>query len=145
MVQEVIHLRKFLGNLGFPQTAPTLVFADNETCIAWSEGSVVGSERAKHVDLRLHEARTAGHLQLHKIDSKLNAADILTKASTPTDIYEDLRRRTMDFKRFLSACCHLRRCRSCWEPSFYRLGGAMKISDVIAAAESGWSRAGDSD
>ncbi len=36
MVQEVIYLRKFLGNLGFPQTAPTPVFADNETCIAWS-------------------------------------------------------------------------------------------------------------
>jgi hypothetical protein len=43
MVQEVIYLRKFLGNLGFPQTAPTPVFADNETCIAWSEGSVGGS------------------------------------------------------------------------------------------------------
>jgi hypothetical protein len=52
MVQEVIFLRKFLHNLGFPQTAPTPVFADNETCIAWSEGSVGGSERAKHVDPR---------------------------------------------------------------------------------------------
>jgi hypothetical protein len=84
MVQEVIFLRKFLGNLGFLQTrtaAPTpqsqAVFADNETCIAWSEGSVSGSERAKHVDLRVHfvhEACTAGHLQLrvHMIDSKLN-------------------------------------------------------------------------
>ena len=100
MVQEVIYLRKFLGNLGFPQTAPTPVFADNETCIAWSEGSVGGSERAKHVDLRVHfvhEARTAGHLQLHKIDSKLNAADILTKASTPTDVYADLCRRIMGY------------------------------------------------
>ena len=102
MVQEVIYLRKFLGNLGFPQTAPTPVFADHEACIAWSEGSVGGSERAKHVDLRVHfvhdsepEARTAGHSQLHKVDSKLNAADILTKASTPTDVYEDLRRRIM--------------------------------------------------
>ena len=34
MVQEVIFLRKFLTNLGFPQTAPTPIFADNETCIA---------------------------------------------------------------------------------------------------------------
>jgi hypothetical protein len=54
MVQEVIYLSKSLSNLGFPQTAPTPVFADNETCIAWSEGSVGGSDRAKHVDLRLH-------------------------------------------------------------------------------------------
>ena len=100
MVQEVIYLRKFLSNLGFPQTAPTPVFADNETCIAWSEGSVGGSERAKHVDLRVHfvhEARAAGHLLLRKVDSKLNAADILTKASTPTDVYEDLRRRIMGY------------------------------------------------
>jgi hypothetical protein len=90
MFQEVIYFRKFLGILGFPHTAPIPVFADNETCIAWSEGSVGGSERAKHVDLRIHfvhEARTAGHIQLHKIDSKLDAADNLTKASTPTDVY----------------------------------------------------------
>jgi len=98
MVQEVIYLRKFLANLGYPQTEPTPVFADNETCIAWSEGSVGGSERAKHIDLRVHfvhEARTAGHLELRKLDSKVNAADILTKASTPTDIFSDLRRRIM--------------------------------------------------
>ena len=78
MVQEVIYLRKFLANLGYPQTEPTPVFADNETCIAWSEGSVGGSERAKHIDLRVHfvhEARTAGHLELRKLDSKVNAAD----------------------------------------------------------------------
>ena len=107
MVQEVIFLRKFLHNLGFPQTAPTPVFADNETCIAWSEGSVGGSERAKHVDLRMHfvhEARAAGHLHLHKIDSRLNAADILTKASTSPDIFADLRRRIMGYYfLFLSA------------------------------------------
>jgi hypothetical protein len=98
MVQEVIYLRKFLSNLGFPQTAPTPVFADNETCIAWSEGSVGGSDRAKHVDLRVHfvhEARKAGHLQLHKIESRFNGADILTKASTPPDVFTGLRRLLM--------------------------------------------------
>ena len=80
VVQEVTYLRKFLANRGYPQTAPTPVFADNETCIAWSEGSVGGSERAKHIDLRIlfeHEARTAGHLELRKLDTKVNAADIL--------------------------------------------------------------------
>ena len=98
MVQEVIYLRKFLANLGYPQTDPTPVFADNETCIAWSEGSVGGSERAKHIDLRVHfvhEASTAGHLVLRKLDSKVNAADILTKASTPPYVFLDLRRRIM--------------------------------------------------
>ncbi len=74
--------------------SPTPVFADIETCIAWSEGSFGGSEGAKHVDLRflVHEARAAGHLLLRKVDSKFNAVDILTKSSTPPDIFEDLRR-----------------------------------------------------
>ena len=36
MVQKVIYLRKFLAYLGYPQPDPTPVFADNETCIAWS-------------------------------------------------------------------------------------------------------------
>ena len=99
MVQGVIYLRKFLSNLVFPQKDPTPVFAGHETCTAWSEGSVGGSERTKHVGLRVlfvheghDEARTAGHLELCKVDSKLNAADIPTKASTLNDIHEDLRR-----------------------------------------------------
>ena len=54
MVQEFIFLRKFLANLGFKQPGPTPIYADNETCIHWSEGSVGGSDRAKHIDLRKH-------------------------------------------------------------------------------------------
>ena len=80
MVQEVIYLRKFLANPGYPQTAPTPVFADNETCISWSQCLVGSSERAKHIDLRIHfvhEARhgTVGHHDLElRNDSKVNAA-----------------------------------------------------------------------
>ncbi len=98
MVQEVIFLHKFLSNLGFPQTEPTPVFADNETCITWSEGSDGGSDSAKHVDLRMHfvhEALAAGHLQLVKIESRLNGTDILTKASTSSNVFADLRSRLM--------------------------------------------------
>ncbi len=74
------------------------MLADNETCIAWSEGSVGGSDQAKHVDLRMHlvhEARAAGHLQLPKIESRVNGADKLTKTSTSPDVFADLRRRLM--------------------------------------------------
>ncbi len=77
MVQEVIFLRKFLDNLGFKQNGPTPIFADNETCIHWSEGSVGGSDRAKHIDLRkhfVHDACQQGILKLTKIDSELNGA-----------------------------------------------------------------------
>ena len=100
MVQEVIFLRKFLQNLGFPQNGPTPVFADNQTSIAWAEGSVGGSERAKHVDLRkhfVHDAVQAGHLELQKVDSKLNAADLLTKPSIAVDLFSDFRRRLMGY------------------------------------------------
>jgi hypothetical protein len=41
--------------------------------------------------------RPSGHLQLRKVNSKFNAAHILTNSSTPTDIYEDLRRRIMAY------------------------------------------------
>lgn len=57
MVQEVIFLRtrKFLANLnlrlagGYSQAAPSSVYADNETCIAWfdSEGSVGGPSHGR--------------------------------------------------------------------------------------------------
>ena len=62
---------------------------------------VGGSDRANHVDLRMHfvhEARAAGHFQLLKIESRFNGADIidiLTKASTSPDVFSDLRRRLM--------------------------------------------------
>jgi hypothetical protein len=107
--KEVIYLRKLLNNLVFPQTSPTVIYADNETCIAWSEGSIGGSERAKRIDLRirflhevrihfLHEAVNAGHVILRKIDTtKLNRSDLLTKPSIPADRFALFRRRLMGF------------------------------------------------
>ena len=100
MVQEVIFLRKFLANLGFKQPGPTPIYADNETCIHWSEGSVGGSDRAKHIDLRkhfVHDARQQGVLQLLKTDSKLNSADILTKPFKDTLLFERHRKRIMGY------------------------------------------------
>ena len=100
MVQEVIYLRKILENLGFPKKDQTTVLADNETraCIKWSEGAVGGSERAKHVNLRIHfvrDAVAAKHLKLVKVERKLNGADILTKPTREKDLYVELRRRLM--------------------------------------------------
>ena len=59
MVQEVIHARPLLDKLGFLQPEPTPIYEDNTTCIKWFEGSVGGSDCAKHIDLReqfVHEA-----------------------------------------------------------------------------------------
>ena len=87
LVQEVIYTRCLLENLGFPQKEPTFIYEDNRTCIAWSEGSVGGSDRAKHIDLRehfVHDAVEAKILKLMPVNSVDNVADLLTKPLTKT-------------------------------------------------------------
>ena len=99
MVQEVIYIRKFLETLGFPQADPTPVFEDNRTCIAWSEGSVGGSDRAKHIDLRahfVHDAVEHGVLKLTTIASVSNVADQLTKPLGAASLL-DLRKKMMGY------------------------------------------------
>ena len=84
LVQEVMYARRLLEKLGFPHPDPTCIYEDNQTCIAWSEGSesVGGADRAKHIDLRehfVHGAVEAKTLKLMPIDTMDNAADLLTK------------------------------------------------------------------
>ena len=97
LIQEVIHIRKLLHNLGFPQESPTEIGEDNCICIAWSEGSVGGSDRAKHIDLRkhfVHEAVQASHIKLDPVRSADNLADLFTKP-LPRSSFESLRNRIM--------------------------------------------------
>lgn len=97
LVQEVIYVRRLLENLGFPQTKPTTIYEDNSTCIAWSEGAVVGSDKAKHIDLRVHyvhEAVEQKIISLSPIASSKNAADLLTKP-LPRQAVVDLRKKIL--------------------------------------------------
>ena len=97
LVQEVIYIRKLLTNLGFPQGSATEIGEDNRTCIAWSEGSVGGSDRAKHIDLRVHFVHAAVQdktISLYNIKSEHNVADILTKA-LPEPTFTVLRKQLM--------------------------------------------------
>jgi hypothetical protein len=97
MVQEVIYTRRLLEILGFPQVQPTPICEDNRTCIAWSEGSVGGSERAKHIDLRahfVHEAVKDKHLVLQQVSSWDNVADLMTKP-LPAAPFQLLRKRLL--------------------------------------------------
>ena len=92
LVQEVIAIRKLLEKLGVPQQNPTPIGEDNRTCIAWSEGSVGGSDRAKHIDLRkqfVHEAVLANHIKLEAVRSSDNLADLFTKP-VPRASFESL-------------------------------------------------------
>ena len=82
LVQEVIYIRRLLERLGFPQSEPTPIGEDNRTCVAWAEGAVGGSDRAKHIDLRVHfvhEAVQANVLSLQVVRSADNLADLFTK------------------------------------------------------------------
>ncbi len=59
LVQKVMYVCELLEKLGFLQPGPSPILEDYKTCIAWSKGSVGGSDRAKHNDLRcrfVHEA-----------------------------------------------------------------------------------------
>ena len=97
LVQEAIYKRRLLTNLGFPQEFATEVGKDNRTCIAWSEGSVGGSDRAKHMDLRVHFVHNAVQdkiVSLHSVKSEENVADILTKA-LPVETFTILRKYLM--------------------------------------------------
>ena len=97
MVQEVICTRRILERMGFPQPEPTPVFEDNHTCIAWSEGSIGGSDRAKHIDLRAHFVHVSvdkKFIKLVPIDIASNVADELTKPLGST-VLPPLRKRLM--------------------------------------------------
>ena len=81
-LQELIYMRRLLDTLGFPQPGQSDVFEDYRTVIAWSEGAVGGSDRAKHIDIRrffLQEAVAEGGVSLKPIASEDNLADLLTK------------------------------------------------------------------
>ena len=99
LVQEIVYCRKLLAALGFPQPAATPVCEDNASAISWSEGAVGGSDRAKHIDLRVHyvhDAVAEGVLKLVKVPSEDNLADLFTKP-LPKDRFLFLRKRLMGF------------------------------------------------
>lgn len=53
------------------------LYEDNRTCVAWSEGSVGGSDRARHIDLRehfVHDVVLRGILKLKPISSSAKLA-----------------------------------------------------------------------
>ena len=75
------------------QLHTTQVFEDNSTCIAWSEGSVGGSDRAKRIDLREHFVHDAVK-ELVVVASTDNVADILTKPLSKAP-FQLLRKRIM--------------------------------------------------
>ncbi|GJP86547.1 hypothetical protein CLOP_g16558, partial [Closterium sp. NIES-67] len=79
--QEARWLTFLLEELGAPQRCPT-IWCDNASTIHLTKDAVFHG-RSKHIELRhyfIRELVQGGHLQLGKIDSAANLADIFTKA-----------------------------------------------------------------
>jgi hypothetical protein len=51
--QEAIMLRQLLPDIHCPQSEPTVIYEDNQSCICLSKNPVV-SNRSKHIDIRYH-------------------------------------------------------------------------------------------
>jgi transposase InsO family protein len=90
--REVVWLRNLLSDLGYPQTAPTTMYSDNQAAIRLIRNPEF-RHRTKHIDVRYHVIREHyKRLQLivTHIGSDNNIADIFTKP-LPRDRFQRLR------------------------------------------------------
>jgi hypothetical protein len=82
--QEAIWLRRFLANVGFNLEEPTVLFEDNQGCLALAKNPVA-HERTKHIDIRYHFIREqieAKTIDVRYISTEDMWADLLTKGMT---------------------------------------------------------------
>jgi hypothetical protein len=80
-VQECVHLRQLLADLGYPQKGATVIYEDNQGCIALARNPVF-HKRTKHIDIRYHFIRERildGTIDLKYIPTSDQYADIMTK------------------------------------------------------------------
>ena len=81
---EVVWLRGLLAEIGFPQTTPTLLHADNTSVIQIATNPVF-HERTKHIEVDCHsiqEAVDTHIICLPHISTDLQIADVFTKSMT---------------------------------------------------------------
>jgi len=80
--KEAVWLRTLLTELDFPPTTATVIFADNQGCIALANNPVSHSH-AKHIDIRHHfiwECIEQHEVELKYVSTKDMLADVFTKA-----------------------------------------------------------------
>ena len=79
---EVLWARQLLGELGFPQTTPTIIRCDNQPCVNMTDNDV-HHDRTKHIDIKHHFIRDhvqKGDVKLLYIPTERQQADVFTKA-----------------------------------------------------------------
>jgi hypothetical protein len=96
--QEGIQLRQLLADLGFKQEGPTVIFDDNQGCVALAQNAR-GGKRTKHIDVRYHFVRErieCGELKVVYVSTEHQLADLLTKALERVKL-ERLRERVLGY------------------------------------------------
>ena len=79
--REVIWERSVLSELGYPQKSPVPIFMDSQSAIQLIKNPVF-HDKSKHIQGKMHYVRERageGVVTFHKVDTKLNVADSLTK------------------------------------------------------------------
>jgi hypothetical protein len=79
--QQALYLRSLLSELGFAQENPTIIFEDNQACIALSVNRIT-SKRSKHIAIKYHFIREKienREIELKYISTEHQLADIMTK------------------------------------------------------------------
>ena len=98
-VQEAIYLRRLLNDLGYKQDQATVIYEDNQGCIALSENPVL-HKRTKHIDIRYHFTRErveSGEIALRYVATEHQLADLLTKALSSQRV-ASLRKQVLGYK-----------------------------------------------
>ena len=81
-VQEAVHLRQLLGDVGYEQEGASVIYEDNQGCI-WLANNPVVHKRSKHIDIRHHFTREkveSGEVRLEYVATEHQLADLLTNA-----------------------------------------------------------------
>jgi hypothetical protein len=79
--QQAIFLRQLLDSMGVKQLDSTMIFEDNQACIALNKNSLVNA-RSKHIEIKYHfnrEKVESGEVVLKYCPSADMIADVMTK------------------------------------------------------------------
>jgi transposase InsO family protein len=88
--KDIVHQRRVLSELGFPQTKPTILHCDSQSAMDITNNPIVGS-RLRHVqisDFWCRELVDRNIVQLQKIAGTNNLADIFTKPLAGQPFYQ---------------------------------------------------------
>ena len=75
-IQEAIFLRQLLDSMGVKQSEPTMIFEDNQACIALTKNSLVNARSKYHFN---REKVESGEVVLKYCPSAEMIADVMTK------------------------------------------------------------------